>query len=286
MGYKIHSVTILLPCLFETYYIKENKKMSRDIARQISVIVALMITIAVNVMSNALPFNGITAPEIADSFNVYFVPAGYVFSIWGLIYLGLISYAIFQLLLAQRENPRLRQIGWWFVLSSAANSIWLYLWHYGYFALSVLAMLILLVSLIVIYLSLGVKRQAVPSSERWFVHLPFSGYLGWITVATIANITAFLDYANWNGFGLSPEIWTFIMLGVAVTIAGLMAYFRKDIAYLLVLVWAFVGIGVEQADTYQVANAANLAAMIVGLIAILVVLQVFRQARRQGVTAS
>ena len=147
--------------------------MNKDIIRQISVVVALIITIAVNIMSNALPFNGLSAPEIADSFDVYFVPAGYVFSIWGVIYLGLIAYAVFQLIPAQRENPRLRQTGWWF---SAANCIWLFFWHYGYVALSILAMLTFLISLIVINLQLGISRQAVPAGDRWFVHLPFGVY--------------------------------------------------------------------------------------------------------------
>lgn len=260
--------------------------MNKDIVRQISVVVALIIMIAVNVMSNALPFNGLTAPEIADIFDVYFVPAGYVFSIWSVIYLGLIAYAIFQLLPAQRENPRLRQTGSWFVLSCAANSIWLVLWHYGYFGLSVLAMLTLLISLIVIYQRLGVGRQDVPSGERWFVHLPFSVYLGWITVATIANITAFLDYVNWNGFGISPEIWTFIILVVAIAIAGLMAFTRQDIAYLLVLIWAFVGIGAEQSDTAQVANAAYFAAVIVAIFVILVIIQKYRQTRGPAMATS
>lgn len=260
--------------------------MNKDIVRQISVVVALIIMIAVNVMSNALPFNGLTAPEIADIFDVYFVPAGYVFSIWSVIYLGLIAYAIFQLLPAQRENPRLRQTGSWFVLSCAANSIWLVLWHYGYFGLSVLAMLTLLISLIVIYQRLGVGRQDVPSGERWFVHLPFSVYLGWITVATIANITAFLDYVNWNGFGISPEIWTFIILVVAIAIAGLMAFTRQDIAYLLVLIWAFVGIGAEQSDTAQVANAAYFAAAIVTIFVILVIIQKYRQTRGPAMATS
>jgi hypothetical protein len=256
--------------------------MVKDIFRQISVVVALIITIVVNVMSNAIPFNGLTAQEIADSFDVYFVPAGYVFSIWSIIYLGLIAYAVFQLLPAQRENPRLRQTGLWFILSSAANSIWLFLWHYGYFALSVVAMLTLLVSLIVIYQRLGVSRQAVPAGERWLVHLPFSIYLGWVTVATIANITAFLDFINWDGFGISAEIWTFIVLVVAVVVAGLMAYNRQDIAYLLVLVWALIGIAVEQTDTPQVANAAYFAAAIVATFVILVIVQKFRQSRRQA----
>ena len=260
--------------------------MNKDSIRQISVGAALLITIAVNVMSNALPFNGLTAPEIADSFDVYFVPAGYVFSIWSLIYLGLMAYAVYQLLPAQRENPRLRQAGWWFVLSSAANSIWLFLWHYGYFALSVVAMFTLLISLIMCYQRLGVRGQEVPSGERWFVHLPFSIYVGWVTVATIANITAFLDFINWNGFGISPEIWTFIMLVVATAVAGLMAYFRQDIAYLLVLIWAFVGIGVEQSETTQVANAANLAAASVAILVLLVIIYKIRQMRKLALAKS
>ena len=146
-------------------------------------------------------------------------------------------------------------------------------------------MLTLLISLIVIYLRLGVGQQAVPSGERWLVQLPFSIYLGWVTVATIANVTAFLDSIDWNGFGLSPEIWTFIMLVVAIAVAALMAYSRQDIAYLLVLVWAFIGIGVEQADTAQVANAAYLAAGVVTVFVILVILQKFRQTRMPAVAA-
>ena len=260
--------------------------MNRDIIRQISVVVALIVTIIVNIMSNAIPFNGVSAPEIADSFDVYFVPAGYVFSIWSLIYLGLIAYAVFQFLPAQRENPRLRQTGWWFVLSCAANSIWLFLWHYGYFGLSVVAMLTLLVSLIVIYQRMGIGLQAVPTGERWLVQLPFSVYLGWITVATIANITAFLDFVNWNGFGISPEIWTFIMLVVATAVAGLMAYSRQDIAYLLVLIWAFIGIGFEQSDTPQVANAAFLAAAVVAIFVILVIIQKVKQTRKPEIAMS
>ena len=260
--------------------------MNKDIIRQVSIVIALIITIAVNVLSNALPFNGLSAPEIADSFDVYFVPAGYVFSIWSVIYLGLIAYAVFQLLPAQHENPRLRKTGWWFILSCAANSIWLFLWHYAYFALSVVAMLTILISLIAIYQRLGIGQQNVPAGERWLVHLTFSVYLGWITVATIANITAFLDFINWNGFGIAPEIWTVLMLLVAIAVAGLMAYSRQDIAYLLVLIWAFIGIGVEQSDTSQVANAAYLSAAIVAIFVFLVIIQKYRQTRKPALATS
>lgn len=255
-------------------------------SKKILVVIALIATIVVNVLSNSLPFNGITAPEIADLFDVYFIPAGYVFSIWGIIYLGLIAYALFQFLPGQRENPRLNQIAWWFVVSSAANSVWLFLWHYGYFGLSIFAMLTILISLIVIYLRLSNSRSLASVGERWLVHLPFSIYLGWITVATIANVTAFLDFVDWGGFGIAPETWTFIMLFVAVAVAGLMAFSQKDIAYLLVLIWAFVGIAAEQSDTAQIANASYIATAIVGIFVLLVILQTVRQTRTSGLETS
>ena len=260
--------------------------MTKDIFRQAAVLISFAGTVFINILSNALPLNGRTAGEISDSFDVLFVPAGYVFSIWSVIYLGLLAYAIYQFLPAQRENPRLRQIGWWFVLSGVANSSWIFLWHYDYVALSVVAMLVLLISLLNIYLRLGIGKTAVTRAERWLVHLPFSVYLGWITVATIANITVFLFDINWDGFGISPAIWTVIMLAVATVVAGLMAATRRDIAYLLVLVWAFAGIGVAQADTPLVANSAWVAAGIVTVMIVVVIIQYFRSDRRLAYATS
>lgn len=260
--------------------------MNKDVMRQISVIVSLVVAVVVNGLANALPINGITTAEISDSFSVFFVPAGYVFSIWGLIYLALIVYAIYQALPAQRENPRLRRTGWIFVLSSLANTAWIFCWHYGYYALSVVVMAVLLVSLIAIYLRLGTGRTAVRPAEQWAVRVPFSIYLGWITVATIANITVLLDYVNWNGWGITPEVWTVIMLAVAVVVAGLMALRRRDIAYLLVLVWAFAGIGVKQAETPLVANAAWIATGLVALMVVVTAVQSRRKPRKLAYAAA
>jgi benzodiazapine receptor len=166
----------------------------KDILRQIFVVLTILVTIVINGLANALPINGLNTGQISDRFQVYFVPAGYVFSIWGLIYLGLIAFAIFQALPSQRENPRLRATGWWISLSGLANSAWILLWHYEQFPLTVIVMLVLLATLIVTYLRLGIGRTAVPTAETWAARLPFSVYLGWITVATIANITALLNY--------------------------------------------------------------------------------------------
>jgi len=230
--------------------------MKKDTLRQTINVLAVVVTIAINGLANALPLNGLTTGEISDRFQVYFVPAGYVFSIWGLIYLALIAFAIYQALPARRENPRLRRVGYLFAASCLANVAWLFLWHYEIFPLTLAAMVALLLCLIGIYLRLGIGRVRVPAAERWLVRVPFSIYLGWITVATIANVTSVLDYANWSGWGISPEAWTVIMLVAATGIASAVSLTRGDVAYMLVIVWAFAGIGVKHAGTPVVATAA------------------------------
>jgi benzodiazapine receptor len=238
--------------------------MKKRIAGQIVVILALVATVAVNGLANALPLNGLTTGEISDRFDVYFVPAGYVFSIWGLIYLALAAYAIYQALPAQRENTRVQSIAWLFVLSCAANVAWLFLWHYEQFPLTLVAMLTLLGTLIAIYLRLGVGRVQVSAAEKWLAQVPFSIYLGWITVATIANVTSVLDFLGWNGWGV-PQVWAVIMLVAGVGIASAVGLTRGDVAYMLVIVWAFVGIAVKHAAAPLVSIAAWVTAGLVGV---------------------
>src|SRR5512136_345992 len=98
--------------------------------RQISVVIVLLVTITINILADALPINHLNTGAISDTFHVYFVPAGYVFAIWGLIYIGLLAYAVYQALPSQKANPRLQITGWWVVLGGLANSIWIFLWHY------------------------------------------------------------------------------------------------------------------------------------------------------------
>ena len=255
--------------------------MKRDTLRQIITVIAVLATIVVNALANILPFNGQETGAISDRFAIYFVPAGYVFSIWGLIYLGLIAYAIFQALPAQRENPRLRSIGGLFLLSSVANIAWIFLWHYEVFAATLPVMLVLLGSLIAIYLRLGTGLTPVSRAETWMVQVPFSIYLGWITVATVANATQLLYFLGWNGGALGPEVWTAVMLAVAVLLAWLMAITRRDVAYLLVLVWAFVGIASKHAGMPTVSSAAWIATV---LVAAAVVWSVVMKLRRAGPT--
>lgn len=242
--------------------------MNKSILRQIAVIVAILAVIVVNIMANALPLNGQGTGEISDRFQVLFVPAGYVFAIWGLIYIGLIAYAVFQALPAQRDNPRLAAIFWPVIIGALANIAWIFFWHYDRLPLTVVAMLVLLATLIVVYLRLGIQKTPVSRAERWTVHVPFSIYLGWITVATIANMTDLLWFAGWNGFGLSAQAWFVIMLAAAIIIAAAMALTRHDVAYLLVLVWAVAGIAVKHAGLPTVSTAAWIAAAVLGVLVI------------------
>ena len=230
--------------------------MKKDTTRQILVVVATIGTIAMNGLASTLPLNNLTTGEISDRFRVFFVPAGYVFSIWGLIYLWLSAYTVYQALPAQRENVRLRRIGIPYVLSGVANVAWLFLWHYQAFSLTLVVMLALLALLIAIYLRLGTGRTPAHAGERWLVRVPFSIYLGWITVATIANATSLLDYLSWGGWGLAPAAWAAVMLVAATAIASAVSLTRGDIAYIVVIVWAFVGIAVKHSGTPLVATTA------------------------------
>lgn len=239
--------------------------MNKNVLRQTIIVLLVLATIAVNGLANALPLNNLRTGEISDRFEVYFVPAGYVFSIWGLIYLGLIGYAFFQALPSQRQNPRLRSIGGVFALASLANIAWLFLWHYEQFSGTLVAMLVLLLSLIAIYLRLGIGRGNVSLAETWLVRIPFSIYLGWVSVATVANVTSLLDYLNWDGFGLTREIWMIIVLAVVVVIAGLMSFTRRDIAYALVILWALAGIAIKHASVTLVASATWVSFGLVGI---------------------
>lgn len=246
--------------------------------RQIVNILAVIATLVVNGLANALPLNGQTTGEISDRFQVYFVPAGYVFSIWGLIYLALIAFAIYQALPTQRDNPRLKRIGYLFALSSLANMTWLFLWHYERFLLTLIAMVSLLGLLIAIYLRLEVGRSAVSTGEKWFVHIPFSIYLGWITVATIANITQVLDFINWNGWGVTGQIWALIMLIAGGVITLVVYQMRNDVAFVLVIIWAYVGIAIKQVNAPAVALPAWI---IAGLLALLLLASALIMQRRK-----
>ena len=245
--------------------------MHKNLQRQLLNVLGLVIALAVNAMATLLPLNGLNTAQISDRFPVLIVPAGYVFSIWGIIYLGLIAFTIYQAIPSQRGNPRLQKLGLWFFFSSLANALWLVSFHYLQFGLAMVIMLVLLGILIQIYTILGIGREIVKPLERWLVNLPFSIYLGWITIATIVNASQLLYSIHWNGFGIAAEVWTLIMLAAAVIISALVSFTCRDVGYALVLVWAFTGIAIKQFALPMVSSAAWLAAAAVVVFLVLAI---------------
>ncbi len=241
--------------------------LSPAVRRQITNIVALGAVLTINALANILPINGVTTGEVSDSFPSLFTPAGYVFSIWGLIYSLLIVFVVYQALPPQKDNPRLERLGYWFALSCAFNFGWLLAWHYGAIGLSELLMFGLLGSLIVCYLRLGIGEREVSRAEALAVHLPFSVYLGWITVATVANTSVTLLNYGVTGGWLAP-FWTLVAVAAAVGVGYLTLKNRGDAAFNLVLVWAFIGIAVAQwgSELLVVVGALVAAALVAYLV--------------------
>jgi len=236
------------------------KKLNRS---QILVIAATLFTLLVNILADALPLNGKTTAEISDKFDVYFVPAGYVFAIWGVIYLGLLAYTWYQARADQADNLRLKQISGLYAGSAVANMAWLFLWHYQLFALTLVAMIALLVLLILIFRKLQPGKSDASALEKWVLDRPFELYLGWICVATIANVTDVLAYYHWNGFGLDPVTWATILLTAGVLLA-LGAHIRhRNLVIPMVFIWAYIGIGVKFSELQQYKMSAWVMALLI-----------------------
>jgi hypothetical protein len=190
--------------------------------------------------------NGRTTAQVSDLYSNPFTPAGYVFGIWGIIYTLLFVFVIYQALPKQNDKPFQKKIGALFLLSGIFNVVWLFLWQYNYITASVFVMLALLVTLSAIYLRLGIGKSSAPLTEKVCVHLPFSIYFGWITVASIANVAAALVSVGWDGFGWGADTWAIIAMGIALIVTLTTIIARRDFAFSFVVVWALAGIAVNQ----------------------------------------
>jgi benzodiazapine receptor len=229
-------------------------------------ILTFVLTVIVNGLAGSTTIlAGKFTAEISDANPTLITPAGYVFSIWGIIYILLGVFVVFQALPSQQGQAFQKKIGWLFALSSLANIVWLFLWQYEYLVFSVVLMFLLLATLILIYLRLDIGRSKVTTREKLAVHLPFSAYLGWITIASIANVAVTLVSINWDGLGISAETWASLIIVVALLITVLVAATRRDIAYSLVIIWALVGIAVKQSGNQTIVTLTEISAVIIAL---------------------
>ncbi len=252
----------------------------------------LVVVLAANGLANALPINGRTTGAISDSFPLVFVPAGYVFAIWGLIYLALIAHVVYGLTATGRADPRMGATRGWLQLNFAANAGWILCWHYGQYPLSLALMLTILVSLKAIHHRLDVVERTSAlhglTSLRayWLTRFPMSLYQGWISVATIANVSVVLLNAGWNGGPATPEAWALLMVAAALALNLVMVARLRDFAFGAVGIWALVGIAVKRSIDYPtVAAAANFAVLLIGVAMLATLAWSLRQTGRGTATA-
>ncbi len=232
---------------------------------------SLLFALVMNGLSNTGMFNGKTVGEVSDRLETLFAPAGYAFSIWGVIYILLIMFVGFQWFtwMKHKDDTVLKQTGFWFALSNLANGSWIVFWLFGNIGVSVILMSILLVSLIVMTVNLKLKIWKAPKRIIIFVFLPVSIYLGWIIVATVANIAAFLVSIDWRGDSLSELTWTVIMIIAAMLIYLLLIYYRNLREAALVGIWALIAITVKQWQMEPAIVITAIVSSVVLLIAII-----------------
>lgn len=244
-------------------------------------IAGFVATVIINWLANSLPLNGQRTGDVSDAYPNLFVPANITFAIWGVIYALLTAFIIYNIVASRKEgaeNAFIGEIGPWFFVASIINVFWIIAWHWNLIFLTLILMLLLLACLIKIYLTLKGGSSSV-RVRRYLVELPFSVYLGWITVATIANLTAFLVSLNWNGFGIAESFWAGLVIITAVIITVFMILRQKDYAYALVVIWALFGIWLKRSNA--VSTVPDLAVEVVAmggllLLVLVIVLQVLR----------
>jgi tryptophan-rich sensory protein len=231
-------------------------------------LVFFALMIYVNYLANSLPINGLSTGAISNAYPNLFAPAGITFSIWGLIYLllGVVSVMFF----FDANKEILQKVSWFFIISSALNSLWIFAWHYEKFGLSVLIMIILLASLIII-------NQRLSNASIGIFKASFGIYLGWICIATIANITVWLVSLNWTAFGISHDIWTGIMITIGLVISISAVYKFNNPFVAISVVWAFIGIAIKQNNNSNlVFNIALIASLLFLLFIAYYLLQIYR----------
>ena len=232
-------------------------------------LIATLAVIGVNAAANIVPINGINTGEVSANYPTGFTPAGWVFSIWSLIYIGLVAFGIFAARAPAAGAARIRAIAIPYLVSCLANAVWIFLWHYQLIAASFVAMIVLLGSLLLVYLRLR-ATAAGSSRERWCVDMPFSLYFGWITTATLANLAAWFYDLGVYPFGLPMDDWAVLTVVTATAVYTAAGVQTRDAIYTAVFAWAALGIVLQTLETSHAVRLAAAAGCAVALVVTLV----------------
>ncbi len=221
---------------------------------QIANILVLLITIAANYLLNALQPWGYSVGDISAKYQNLFTPASYAFAIWGVIYLSLLSFVVYQSLSLfgkRTDDSIVQRIGWSFVVANLGNVAWLLIWLSDSVGLSLVLMLVIFVALLKIFINDKIALPDASTRHIAFVWWPFSLYFGWITVALVANIAAYLTSIGWQAVAFGETAFTIFVLLVVATIYLFMVWKRNTRLYGLVGVWALVAIAVRHFNEVQ-----------------------------------
>jgi hypothetical protein len=241
--------------------------------RQVATLLAIVGGVIVNTLSNFFPIKGLNVGQLSNRLfgSVLIIPANYAFAIWGLIYIGLLAFGLYQCRPSQRQSYELDRACWLLVGASVAQIVWIYLFEARLFMLSVVPIVGILLPLIGMYQRLEIGKRPVSRTVQWLVHAPISLYLGWISVATAVNVAIGLYSLNWNGLGVSSTVWTILMIVVTSAIAFAVAIRKRDPVFPLVIVWALVAIALRQWSFQPIAGTAM--GLAIGLAVLVWVLQ-------------
>lgn len=232
--------------------------------------------------------------EVSDQYISLFTPADFTFAIWGIIYTCLGIFCLYHIVMAykhQRVNPAnvdLMAIGTWFILTNLASAAWLWAWSNEQLLLSVALIFFQLVSLIIIHVRLRIHMPLRSAGSKTCTEFPLSIYLGWISIATIANTASYLVSTGWDGAGIPAVTWTMIALAAVISLTVLMVMLRKNIVFGLVVMWGLYGIvyRLTDFDTNDYQDLINIAWGGIALILLLCLLQVGRsiiaRSKRRG----
>lgn len=223
-------------------------------ARQFFVFLFTLAMVAASVASVQNWWGGKPINQTSDESWTLINPAPYAFSIWALIYAGLLLFGIYQALPAQRENPRFKDASGWIMINAIANILWYPAAHYQLMnmGLSQIFLGLMVFSLLHINRALQIRETAVSTGESLLARIPFAIYFGWVTVAMPVSLAGYLTFNAWKGAGITADMWAVIILAVSLMIA-LFTYFRvTHFFYLLTIAWGFAAIAVAQQSTSKV----------------------------------
>lgn len=226
---------------------KENKVI---FWQKIAVAVSFVLMLVFNILAETLPINQTTA-QVSETYNNMFVPASFTFSIWGVIYILLGLYVLYLFgVFKKLELPaeKLIKINYMFIVLNFLNMLWLFSWHFELMLPTVLTIVTMLVTLI--FINFEFKDLEIAPKQKWLVALPFALYFGWITVATVANVSAYLTFLEWDMFAWGEDVWMAIILNVVIVISALTTIKFKSYAYAAAVAWGLIGLLVSQLTTY------------------------------------